>query len=78
MRFPLLGPLAPPRPYAFEICDEEGCHLGNPIDPSLSAEPTTGKFAVLQFIDGGQCRVAAPISLDGYDDALKVMAKARK
>ncbi|HRK18437.1 MAG TPA: invasion associated locus B family protein [Hyphomicrobiaceae bacterium] len=64
----------PSRAYSFETCNEDGCHVGIPLEGELEAEWRGGRVAVFHFFDGGQRRVAVPVSLEGFSDAVTAMA----
>lgn len=65
----------PSRAYSFETCNEDGCHVGIPLDGELEAEWRGGRVAVFHFFDGGQRRVAVPVSLEGFGEAVAAMVK---
>ena len=63
------------RAFSFETCNEDGCHIGIPLNPLLSAELRSGKRAVFHFFDGAQHRVSIPVSLNGFSNALNALNK---
>ncbi len=52
----------PSRAFSFETCNEDGCHVGIPLDAILHRELRKGSRIVFHFFDGTQHRVSIPVS----------------
>jgi invasion protein IalB len=55
--------------HVFEICDENGCHAGVPLDDALLAGLRRGRNAVIGFEDSQRRPVRLPLSLTGFTAA---------
>lgn len=52
--------------YAFEVCNEEGCHLGIPMDTNLVNAFKRGNIAEFTYADATGARIVLPMSLTGF------------
>ena len=66
------------RAYAFEICDDLGCHAGVTLDADLVREFQRGLTAEITFFDGNQNKVSLPVSLVGFTDGFNAVSEARE
>ena len=61
------------RRFAYESCDERGCHLGLKIDKPMFAELNKGKTATVQFFDSAQKPAVLNLSLEGFAAAYEAL-----
>ncbi|WP_299729122.1 invasion associated locus B family protein [uncultured Tateyamaria sp.] len=66
-----------PRAFAFEICDEFGCHAGVPLDDGLLRDLKRGLKAEIAFVDGTQEQVSLSLSLVGFTNGMQRLTEAR-
>ncbi|MFL4470138.1 invasion associated locus B family protein [Tateyamaria armeniaca] len=66
-----------PRAFAYEICDEFGCHAGVPMDDGLLRDFRRGLKADVAFVDGAQEQISVSLSLVGFTNGMKALAGAR-
>lgn len=62
--------------YAFEICNEQGCHLGIPLDADLVTALKRGNFARYTFRDGAGSEITVPMDLRGFTKSWEALADA--
>jgi invasion protein IalB len=61
------------RRFAYESCDERGCHLGIKFDKPLFAEMAKGKIVTIQFFDSTQKPAVLNLPLEGFSAAYEAM-----
>lgn len=64
----------PEQRFVYETCNQNGCHVGIPLDAALLSSLRAGRTALLRVFDGGQQAVDLPLSLQGFSqghDALR-------
>lgn len=66
---------------AFEICNEQGCHVGLPLTQDLLDRLKRGLFARFTYADGTGQEITLPVDLRGFtaswDDLNKAITNAQ-
>lgn len=62
--------------YGFEICNEEGCHVGVPLDADKLSALKRGLFARFTYRDATGLDITLPVDLSGFTASWEALQDA--
>jgi invasion protein IalB len=67
-----------PNSFSFEICNQEGCHIGIPMDVDFINALKRGLFARFTFRDAQGLDITLPVDLSGFTKSWEALSSANQ